>query len=145
MRINYRRTTTISFRSTHLTYGKPFASGSVITMLAGHIALWNLAFLIESDTTRPSQSKQLDFPQLLLSPPNRSSAACITSIGGQMPHEYHHRIFGEDRNASVLDSLAFMVLLRLGVFVQPFFKFGFIQGAGSNGQHRFRSFGLTCD
>jgi len=39
-----------------------------------------LAFLIESDTTRPSQSKQLDFPQFLLSPPK--------PILGGLHHEY---------------------------------------------------------
>jgi hypothetical protein len=65
-------------------------------MLAGRIALWGLAFLIESDSTRLSQGKQLDFAQFLVSQPNRSSAACITSMDGQRRRELLDGIIADD-------------------------------------------------
>ena len=65
-------------------------------MLAGRIALWGLAFLNESDSTRLSQGKQLDFPQFLVSQPNPSSAACITSMDGQRRRELLYDVIAED-------------------------------------------------
>ena len=79
-------------------------SGFVITMLAGRIALWDLAFLIGSNRAHLFPSKLLNYPQFHTWQPNRSSAACITSMNGQRQPELINEIIAEDRGLTAQET-----------------------------------------